>query len=129
MGMIEGIFQTENYILGKKLLDVSEVQHQLISGNISNIETPGYKRMEVEPSFEKDLINSVYNGDFDKVRKSEIRVGKDTRTKSLREDGNNVEMDKELMHLNQNSMEYEFLTQYVSNDIKALNKAIRGTLS
>ena len=129
MGMIEGVFQTDNYVLGKKLFDVSHARHELLSGNLANIETPGYKRMDVTPSFEKQLLNSVHGDDFDAVRTAKIEVKKDTKTKSLREDGNNVELDKEMMKMNQNAMEYEFLSLYVSNNIKGLNKAISGRIS
>jgi flagellar basal-body rod protein FlgB len=52
----------------------------------------------------------------------------DFDSKPIRVDGNNVELDKELMHINQNALNYEFLTQSVSGTIKHLNTAIRGRI-
>lgn len=120
------MFQTENYVLGKKLLDVSQMRHKVLSGNLANIETPGYKRHDVDSVFESQLIQAVHNKDFDRVKGMDIRVKKDTETAAVRADGNNVSLNRELMEINENAMDYEFLTQYVSNNIKSLNKAIRG---
>ncbi len=125
-GVIESMFQTQNYVLGQKLLDVSQMRHKMLAGNLANIETPGYKRMDVAPSFEAELNQAVFRGDFDRVSKASIRVERDLNTASVRADGNNVNMNREMMEINRNAMQYEFLTQYVGDNIKSLNKAIRG---
>ena len=104
--VIESMFQSENYILGKKLMDVSHVRQKLYAGNISNIETPGYKRMEISTRFEENLMNAVYGDEFDRVDKMEIRTERDFEKKSRRADGNNVELNDELMRINQNAMQY-----------------------
>lgn len=124
--VIESMFQTNNFVLGKKLLDVAHVRHKALAGNLANIETPGYKRVDVARSFEANLVRAVHSNDFDQVRASEVRVEKDAAAKTVRADGNNVSLNEELMQINENAMRYEFLTQYVSSNIKSLNKAIRG---
>ena len=120
------MFQTDNYILSQKLMDVAHIRHKSLAGNLANIETPGYKRVDVAAGFEKDLMNAVHGNRFDRVARAEVRVEKDPNAISVRPDGNNVSMNKEMMEINENSMRYEFLTQYVSDNIKSLNKAIRG---
>ena len=124
--VIESMFQSENYILANKMMDTSQVRHKLYAGNIANIETPGYKRMDIDPGFEENLLRAVYGKEFDRVDKMRIRTWRDFETKSHRADGNNVQLNDELMRINENAMQYEFLTQYTSGNIKALNKAIRG---
>lgn len=128
ISVIESMFQTDNYVLGQKLLDVSHIRHKLLSGNLANLETPGYKRMDIDPSFEAQLVQSVFADDFDRVRESQVRVASDETAAAVRPDGNNVSLNNELMEINENAMQYEFLTQYVSDNIKSLNKAIRGRL-
>ena len=122
------MFQSDNYVLGKKLLDVSQMRHKALSGNLANIETPGYKRVDIDSNFESSLNRAVHNGDFEQVKDSQVRLQKDTTTAAVRPDGNNVSLNRELMQINENSLQYEFLSQYTSNSIKALNKAIRGRL-
>lgn len=118
----------DNYVLGKKMMDVSHERQKVYSANLANIETPGYKRMEIDPSFESNLMSAVHRDRFDDVHKMDVRVRTDRESKPTREDGNNVELNAELLRINQNAMDFEFLSQYVSNNIKALNKAIRGHL-
>ena len=124
--MIEAMFQNPNYVLGKKLMDVSQLRHKALSGNLANIETPGYKRVDVAPSFEQSLMRSVENGNFEQVKDANIQLKKDEQTPATRPDGNNVSLNEEMMQMNQNAMQYEFLTQYTSSNINSLNKAIRG---
>jgi flagellar basal-body rod protein FlgB len=56
-------------------------------------------------------------------------LAEDAHARSLRPDGNTVEIEKELLTMNQNSMDYEFLTEVVSRDIKQLKMAITGRSS
>jgi flagellar basal-body rod protein FlgB len=46
-----------------------------------------------------------------------------------RQDGNNVQLDKELMAMNSNSLQYDTLTEFVSGSLKQLQMAITGRSS
>ena len=48
------------------------------------------------------------------------------QARSVRPDGNSVEIEHELVAMNRNAVEYDFLTQIVSNNIKQLKMAITG---
>lgn len=50
----------------------------------------------------------------------------DSRARSIRPDGNSVEMESELLEMNRNSVDYDFLTELVSRNIKQLRLAITG---
>jgi flagellar basal-body rod protein FlgB len=41
-------------------------------------------------------------------------------------DGNTVQIDEEMLAMNRNALNYEYLTGAVGGSIKELNKAIRG---
>jgi flagellar basal-body rod protein FlgB len=60
------------------------------------------------------------------LQKLQPQLVDDTTSKAVRPDGNNVEIEKELMLLGRNSTEYNFLTQVVSTDIRNLRTAITG---
>jgi flagellar basal-body rod protein FlgB len=57
------------------------------------------------------------------------QLAEDTSAHSTRPDGNNVEIESELLAMNKNSVEYDYLTQVVSSNLKQLKVAITGNLS
>jgi flagellar basal-body rod protein FlgB len=44
----------------------------------------------------------------------------------VRPDGNSVEIEEELLAMNRNAVEYDFVTEMVSRNIKQLRLAITG---
>lgn len=125
--MIDPIFQTDNYQLARKLLDASVLRHGAVATNIANAETPGFRRVDVAPDFAVQLKARVAAGDFAKNSGSiRPQLAEDQTARSVRPDGNTVEMERELMVMNRNAVEYEFLTEIVSNNIKQLKLAITG---
>lgn len=88
-------------------LNVSALRHKLYSANIANVDTPGYKKYRV--SFEDMLKEALRNGGEPlKVRPEVFRV---TWT-SFRNDGNNVNLDEEVVLINQNFLRYQALSQF-----------------
>ena len=125
--MIDPIFQSDNYQLARKLLDAAVLRHEAVATNIANAETPGFRRVDVAPDFAVQLKARVAAGDFAKTAGSiRPQLAEDQTARSVRPDGNTVEMERELMIMNRNAVEYEFLTQIVSNNIKPLKLAITG---
>lgn len=124
--MIEGLFSSSNYVMSKKLLDVADVRHQALGGNIANAETPGYKRVDLDRNFEMRLREKIKHGDAEGVSVMKPAMFTDKKTKSMRADGNNVQIDQEMLKLNRNALEWEFHTQFVSSNLKRLESAIRG---
>jgi len=47
--MINALFNQPSYIATKVSLDVTALRHEAIASNMANIETPGYKRIDVAP--------------------------------------------------------------------------------
>ncbi len=124
--MIDQILERENYVLAKKLLDVSHARHEAISSNLANAETPGYKRTDIKADFAKELQKLAQTNDVESISKLQATIERDLKTASVRPDGNNVELDTELLKMNENAMQYEFLTQYTANSMKRIKTAITG---
>lgn len=125
-GMIDELMQRENYVLAKKLLDVSHAKQVALSSNLANVETPGYKRQDISVDFDAQLRNLASKNDLAAIRDLRYDTITDTTSPSVRPDGNNVQMDNELLLMQKNSVQYEFLTQYTSNSLKQLKMAITG---
>lgn len=112
-----------------KGLDAVWLRQKVISNNIANSETPGYKRLNVE--FEdllKNLVEGNYN-DLEKLKNAiesiEPTVTEDSAT-STRLDGNNVVMDKENIELARAQLQYDYLVSSLSSQISRLKYAING---
>lgn len=125
--MIQPIFQAENYQIAKKLLDASVLRQEAISANISNAETPGYRRVDVSSDFATQLKASLSTGGgVDSLSSLKPKIAVDNNARTMRPDGNTVELDRELVHMNENTVQYEYLTDLVSRNIRQLRMAITG---
>ncbi|HVU15748.1 MAG TPA: flagellar basal body rod protein FlgB [Candidatus Didemnitutus sp.] len=128
--MIDPIFQSDTYALSRKLLDAAALRQEAIAANIANAETPGYRRVDLAPNFadqlKAQLANGTLNTDDDSVRPT---LTADTNARSVRPDGNSVEIEHELLAMNKNSVDYDYLTEVVSTNIKQLKMAITGRSS
>jgi len=123
--MVDPIFQSSNYQLSRKLLDASVLRQNAIASNIANAETPGYRRLDLSPDFAAQLKARLAAGG--RVVADLIpKLSEDTHARSVRPDGNSVEVEREMLEMNRNTVEYEFLTDLVSRNIKQLRLAISG---
>jgi len=122
--MIEGIFSNNIYEASKKLLDVTSLRHDAIAANMANIETPGYKRVDLPKNFSEQFAASLRRGETAQMSVPSLAL--DTEAKTTRMDGNNVDMEKELISMSSNTMQYDALTEFTSNSLKQLRIAITG---
>lgn len=125
--MIQPLVGTNSYEIAAKLMDAVSVRQAAIAANIANAETPGYKRVDLAPSFMQRLRASVAGGDFASAgAQLEPTVAVDEHARSVRPDGNTVEMEHELAEMASNTVEQQYLTQVVSTNLKQLRMAITG---
>ena len=123
--MIEKLFNNGNYAMSKTMMDVSAARHDALAANIANVETAGYRRVDVSKTFLHELQHSFKTGDtIDPVNKPVVEA--DTTARSTRADGNTVELDTELLQLGSNEMQYEMLADFVSGSLARLKTAITG---
>ena len=125
--MIDPVFQSDNYQLARKLLDASVVRQEAIASNIANADTPGYSRLDLAPDFATQLRTRLEAGNFAAADSLKPSIVEDPAARSIRPDGNSVEMETELLAMNRNSVEYDFLTEIVSRNIKQMKIAINGS--
>lgn len=121
--MINGVLQQQNYELAKKLMDAAMVRQEAIASNIANAETPGYKRIDLDPNFTRLLQNAERTGDLAHL---DPLLTQDKQAAAVKPDGNNVELDRELLLLNQNGVEHGFLSNFLTGNLRMLRLAITG---
>lgn len=125
--MIDPIFQTDNYQLARKLLDAAVLRQEAIATNVANVETAGYRRLDISQDFATQLKSRLAAGDFAQTAGSlQPRLTEDPNARSVRPDGNTVEIERELLAMNRNAVEHEFLSDIVSSNLKQLRMAITG---
>ncbi|HHW30443.1 MAG TPA: flagellar basal body rod protein FlgB [Clostridiaceae bacterium] len=131
--MIRGLFNNTRII--EKALDASFLRNEIISHNIANVDTPGYKRYSVQ--FEEILngnmearISGLRTNDvhipIGKDRKEDIqpKVIRDNRESSMRIDGNNVDIEKEMAEMAKNSIKYQIMIQNINSSFRRLKNVI-----
>jgi flagellar basal-body rod protein FlgB len=124
--MIDAIFNQPNYVATKKMLDVTALRHEAIASNIANVETPGYKRIDVGPSFSEELRSAIASQDVNKISSLTPTLSEDSNALAATRDGNTVQLETELMNLNQNTLAHSLETQLVSGTLMRLRMAITG---
>ena len=120
-----------NYInVLEKAADASWIRNAAISKNIANVDTPGYKRKDVD--FEKYLQSAVAGGGSldDEVAGVELETLTGTTytdygTVSYRLDGNNVDIDTENAELAKNQMKYYTMLDSVSQEFSRLKSVMK----
>ncbi len=113
----------------EKMLDVSSVKHKVIANNIANVNTPGYKKMDVSfaDQLEKALNESSANTNKFAALQPKIVISKEDTGKTVRNDGNNVDMDKEVSSLVKNTLSYNIYTQLLSKKFEGIKSAIENS--
>lgn len=122
-----------NYInVLDKAADAAWTRNEVLSNNIANVDTPNYKRQDVE--FETYLqaelqgansssLSSVVAGvDLDSLSSNTYT---DSSSLSYRLDGNNVDIDTENVELSSNQLKYQALVGSISNEFSMIKSAMQ----
>ncbi len=125
--MIDPIFQSDNYQLARKLLDAAALRQEAIATNVANAETPGFRRIDIAPDFATQLKARLAAGDLAQTGDTlRPQLAEDQTARAVRPDGNSVEIERELLAMNRNAVEYDYLSEIVSGNLKQLKIAITG---
>lgn len=132
-----------NYLL-ERSLDAETIRKKVIADNIANVDVPHFKRREV--NFESELNRAIKNNADNSeklptimtderhipffmerdVRAVEPRVNVDYNS-SYRNDGNNVDIEKEMVDSSKNMMRYNALVAGLNHNYKMIKMAIKAS--
>lgn len=136
--MTSDIIGSKTMNILERALDASSLRHNVISNNIANVDTPEFKRSNVlfeeqlkmalqglaQPKISGYITNSKHIpiGDTKGVLVTPVvKVQDDT---SLRNDGNNVDIDAEMAQLAENTLWYQSLSSQMNAEFSLLKTAI-----
>jgi len=124
--MIDALFNQTNYQATKKLLDATALRHEAIASNLANLETPGYRRVDVAPSFSAELQQALKSGSADQIASLRPALALDSDAIASNRDGNTVQLETEMMHLNQNTLAHTMEAQLLTAMLMRMRLAITG---
>lgn len=124
--MIEALFNQPNYLAAKKTLDGVALRHEAIANNIANLETPGYKRVDLAPSFQAELQRACASRNADQIAALGPTLATDPTAVPNSRDGNTVSLEHEMMQLSQNTLAHTLETQLLTGMLLRLKLAITG---
>lgn len=131
----------KNIDILQRTMDVAVLRREVIANNVANAETPQFKRTTV--NFEaqlKRVLDQEQHEIKPEARMTDPRhmsfnISSDYRdilpkrvldyTTSTKQNGNNVDMEEELMASNQNQLLYQTMAQAVSSEFNMVNLVLR----
>ncbi len=116
----------------KKSMDASSYRGKVTSNNIANYNTPGYKRHYV--TFEETLKDNLNNINMKLTKEKHINDGSEfgqvkeevDDSTSMRTDGNNVDIDNEMVNNSANALMYNALVTQANNRLATTRYIING---
>jgi flagellar basal-body rod protein FlgB len=112
-------FQTLDLALG-----AAGKRQEVLANNLANVNTPGYKRLDVkfddELSKAVDAARSGGEGSLDSLRPG---ISTDDAV-AVRADGNSVDVDQEMAFLAENNIRYNALVQLSQKKLETLKYVI-----
>lgn len=133
--MLDSILSSAPASILEKALSSSALRQKVISNNIANVNTPGFKKSTVP--FEDRLQAAISQTQLPLVQthQNHLAAGRSggsmapsvvvDNTTSMRVDGNNVDIDKEMASLAKNSIYYSAVAQQMNKYYGILKSAIK----
>lgn len=128
--MLEKLLSSASTERLKQGLDAAWLRNDVISQNIANADTPGYRRKEV--NFEEYLDSEMKTGRISKGQtalsggESGMSVTTDQVSEDTRIDGNNVDIEQEMALMAMNSIKYNTMVQRLTGRYATLKNVIAG---
>ena len=104
-------------------MDKTSQRHNLLAKNLANVNVPGYKREDIDFAVE---LEGEENKPGQKAKSMQNSLSGGSKSDSaIRIDGNNVDLEFEVMTLAEAEMRYQMLSELTSRYFNGLQTAIR----
>ena len=94
-------------------MDVLSARQKVVASNIANADTPGYKAMDL--NFQSEFQSAMSPG-----TPMPFQVG----GLPVKNDGNNVNLDREARLLSENAMRFSFASNLMRSELQVIKEAI-----
>ncbi len=138
--MIDGLHASTSLPALERSLQYMSARHRLLTSNLANIETPGFRPMDVSPqAFQAALRDAIEDGRREKggsivfddsAPVAFTEEGTVLKPEVLAEnimfhDGNDRSMERIMQKLTENVYTFRMASQMLRNQFESLNMAIR----
>lgn len=119
-----------------KSLDIAALKQKITASNLANIDTPGYKAKTMD--FRSALKNAVKNATYssmglDMTDNNHLEISNEGLSLSIEEDnetipkndGNNVDLDKEMMEMSETNAVFKVSTRFLIDKIRMIKYTLR----
>lgn len=97
----------------ERYMDLLSARQKLVATNIANADTPGYRTRDID--FQQEFLNAA-GGSPQVIEPSDLKV---------KNDGNNVSLDRESRLLAENALRFQLATQLVKSQVRVIRSAIQ----
>jgi flagellar basal-body rod protein FlgB len=113
----------------ENLLDWTAKRQQTISANLANIDTPGYKAKDISFSEQMKALSLEVTSPVHLETEKMNGLGVFEVGTKEKQNGNTVDLDREMTELTKNGLQYVALVQFLNQKIRTLRSAIRDGAS
>ena len=102
----------------QRFLDLAAKRQALVTSNIANVDTPGYRTKDID--FQGELQRALQGGDAAPT----APFVREVPGLVVRPDGNNVSVDRESLLLSEIQLQFNIAEQVLKSDFRNLHLAI-----
>jgi flagellar basal-body rod protein FlgB len=137
--MIQSMFDSSTLPALEQVVNFSQARHNVLAGNIANLDTPGYRTRDISPDeFRTRLKEAIEQnrqpmtdspGDtgrlsMEEPAKNPFRAVKESLNSILRHDDGNVSMEQQIAELSKNQMQHNLAVNLLASQFRLLQAAI-----
>lgn len=117
MRILDNLFGPHSRNL-ERALDRTTTRHTLLSENLANVNTPGYKRQDID-------FGMMLEQEMGRARLGDASGTRKTDRGSIRVDGSSVDLETEVAALAETELRYQMLTELSARYFRGLENVIR----
>ena len=102
-------------------------RHEVISGNVANLDTPNYTRKDLK--FHDMLTSYLHGGPkvgLTSTHPTHIQKDRSNLAGLIQDSGNAVDIDREMVEMAENQLSYQASVQMLNKKLDALRTVIEG---
>lgn len=119
---MDKLIKPDAIALYEKMLDFAALRHKVIANNIANVNTPGFRRSDVE--FAEELGRALQDRGLGGVSGLQFKLTQPNET-PIRNDDNNVSVDKEMASLAENAIMYQVYAQLLTRRFRLISEILK----
>jgi len=131
--MLPSLFNSTTIPVLEKVVGFTEARHNVLAGNIANMDTPGYKAQDLSPvQFQNQLKEAL---ETRREQGAELAASnsdgedpfagvRDTMKSLVYHDGSDNDMERQVAELTKNQMQYNLAVTIMTNQFRLLQSAI-----